>query len=131
MPYNAPINLISGVYALDPIIIFLLSGLFPMSAAIAASKLMKLTEEQRPSWIQGESGLRNVVLLGNLFGLILIAALWYGFTHVEWWIPLLCLVITFPVVHVIIIERLFGLSKSFMFSGALSIAATGLLWLHW
>jgi hypothetical protein len=131
MPYNAPNNFQSGELPLDPIIIFILSGLFPMSAAIAAGKLMKLPEDQRPAWIEGESGLRNVVLLGNLFGVILIAALWFGFTHVAWWIPLLCLVITFPVIHVVVIERLFGLSKSFMFSGALSLAATGLLWLHW
>ena len=116
---------------MDPIIIFLLSGLFPMSAAISASKLMKLPEEQRPGWVQGESGMRRVVLLGNLFGLILIAALWFGFTYLDWWIPLVCLVITFPVVHLVVIERLFGLSKSFMFSGALSLAVTGLLWLHW
>ncbi|MFT5720478.1 MAG: hypothetical protein ACI9W6_000774 [Motiliproteus sp.] len=116
---------------MDPIIIFLLSGLFPMSAAITASKLMKLPAAERPGWVQGDVGLRKVVLLGNLFGLILIAALWFGFTHIVWWIPVLCLVITFPIVHVIIIERLFGLSKSFMFSGALSLAATGLLWLHW
>tara|TARA_R110002167_G_scaffold56558_8_gene160540 strand:+ start:7569 stop:7964 length:396 start_codon:yes stop_codon:yes gene_type:complete len=131
MPYNAADNLISGAAPLDPIIIFLLSGLFPMSAAISASKLMKLPEEQRPGWVQGESGMRRVVLLGNLFGLILIAALWFGFTHLDWWIPLVCLLITFPVVHLVVIERLFGLSKSFMFSGALSLAVTGLLWLHW
>tara|TARA_R110002095_G_scaffold145658_2_gene126058 strand:- start:3190 stop:3585 length:396 start_codon:yes stop_codon:yes gene_type:complete len=131
MPYNAADNLISGAAPLDPIIIFLLSGLFPMSAAISASKLMKLPEEQRPGWVQGESGMRRVVLLGNLFGLILIAALWFGFTYLDWWIPLVCLVITFPVVHLVVIERLFGLSKSFMFSGALSLAVTGLLWLHW
>ncbi len=116
---------------LEQIIVFLLSGVFPMSAAISASKLMKLPADQQPAWGQGEAGMRTVVLLGNLFGLILIAALWYGFSHVDWWVPLLCLVITFPVVHVVVIERLFGLSKSFMFSGALSLAAPVLLWLHW
>ncbi|MEH6473662.1 MAG: hypothetical protein V7752_20755 [Halopseudomonas sp.] len=131
MPYNAADKIFSGEFLLDPIIVFLLCGLFPMSAAIAASKLMKLPEDQQPAWVQGESGMRKVVLLGNLFGVVLIAALWYGFTHVDWWIPLLCLVVTFPVVHLIVIERLFGLSKSFMFSGALSLAVIGLLWLHW
>ncbi|RDE22839.1 hypothetical protein DV711_09745 [Motiliproteus coralliicola] len=116
---------------MEPIIVFLLCGVFPMSAAIAASKLMKMPEEERPAWVREEAKLQRVVMLGNLFGLVLIAALWYGFTRLEWWIPVLCLVLTFPVIHLMVIERLFGLSKSFMFSGALSLASPVLLWLHW
>ncbi|MEH6652323.1 MAG: hypothetical protein V7707_20080 [Motiliproteus sp.] len=116
---------------MDQIIVFLLSGLFPMSAAISASQLMKLPQEQRPGWARSQTGMRNIVLLGNLFGVVLIAALWFGFSHLDWWVPLSCLVFTFPVVHLVVIERLFGLSKSFMFSGALSLAVPALLWLHW
>ncbi len=116
---------------MDQIIVFLLSGLFPMSAAIAASKLMKLPADEQPGWVQGEAGMRKVVLLGNLCGVVLIAALWFGFSHLDWWVPLSCLVFTFPVVHLVLIERLFGLSKSFLFSAALSMAVPVLLWLHW
>ena len=116
---------------MDHIIVFLLSGLFPMSAAIAASKLMKLPVDKRPEWVQGDAGLRKVVLLGNLCGVVLIAALWFGFSHLDWWLPLSCLVFTFPVVHLALIERMFGLSKSLMFSTALSMAVPMLLWLYW
>lgn len=116
---------------MDQIIVFLLSGLFPMSAAIAASKLMKLPADQQPGWMQDEAGMRKVVLFGNLCGAVLIASLWFGFSHLDWWLPLSCLVFTFPVIHVALFERLFGLSKSFMFSGALSMAVPVLLWLHW
>ncbi len=38
--------IVTGVFPLDQIIVFLLSGLFPMSAAIAASKLMKLPADE-------------------------------------------------------------------------------------
>ena len=110
---------------------FLLSGLFPMSAALAAAKLMKLPEAERPAWIATESGMKRMIWLGNLCGVVLLGALWYGFTHLDWWVPLLCLVLTFPVIHLVLIERLFGMSKSFMFSVTLSMAVPGLLWLYW
>ena len=116
---------------MDPIIVFLLSGLFPMSAALSASKLTKTPAEERPAWAASDGGLQKVVLLSNLFAIVLVAALWFGFTHIDWWIPLLCLVVTFPVVHLVVIERVLGLSNSLIVSGALSLVVPVLLWLHW
>lgn len=116
---------------MEPMLVFLLSGTFSMSAAIATSKLLKRPDEERPSWLQSTSSARKVLLLGNLFALVLVAAMWFGITHLTWWIPIACLFITFPVIHVLILERLFGDVKGMVVCGAASVASTGLLWLHW
>jgi len=115
----------------DPILVFLLSGAFSMSAAISASKLLKRPLEDRPRWAQSVTGARNVLLVGNLFGLILVAAMWFGLTHLTWWIPVLCLFITFPVLHVLILERLLGDVKGMVFGGLVALASTLLLGLNW
>lgn len=116
---------------MDPILVFLLSGAFSMSAAISASKLLKRPLEDRPKWAQSTTGARNVLLLGNLFGLILVAAIWFGIAHLTWWIPLACLFITFPILHVLILERMLGDVKGFVFGGVLAVASIVPLALVW
>mgnify|MGYP001048195201 CR=1 FL=1 len=116
---------------MDPLIIFLISGTFAMSAAIFASKLLKLPAEEQPSWGQGQSGNTRILLGGNLFALTLVAAVVYGVFHVAWWIPVACLFITFPVIHVVILEKILSPAKGFLFSGFVAIASTPLLWLFW
>ncbi len=116
---------------MDPILVFLIAGTFAMSASISASKLLKLPVEEQPGWMQGKSGNVRVLLGGNLFALILVATVVFGVYHLTWWVPVACLFITFPVLHVIILERLLGPAKGFMFSGFAAIASTPLLWIFW
>ncbi len=102
-----------------------------MSAALFASKLIKLDEEKAPAWVQTKEGKTKAVLAGNLFGIILVAAMVFGFVHLAWWIPIACVVITFPALHVIVFERLFSESKGVVVCGALAAASSGLLWFYW
>ena len=124
-------NLAEGVYFLDPILVFLIAGAFAMSAAIFASKLLKLPVDEQPEWAQGKSGNVRILLGGNLFAIALIAAVVYGFYHLVWWIPVACLFITFPVIHVIILEKILSPGKGFLFSGICTVACLPLLWLYW
>lgn len=102
-----------------------------MSAALFAGKLMKLPDEEAPEWLQSKEGKTKVLLAGNLFGLILVAAMVYGIYHMTWWIPVICLFISFPAIHVIVMERLFNPFKGVFFSGFVALASTSLLWLYW
>lgn len=112
-------------------LVFLLAGTFSMSASICASKLLKLPEEEQPQWVRGKSGKVRVLLTGNLFAVLLVAAMVYGVMHLTWWIPVVCLFITFPVLHVVILERLLGASRGFLFSGVLSVGAAVLMGVYW
>ncbi|WP_210398298.1 hypothetical protein [Motiliproteus sediminis] len=116
---------------MEPMLVFLLSGTFSMSAAISTSKLLKRPAEERPGWLQTTASARNLLLLGNLFALLLVAAMWFGITHLTWWIPVACLFVTFPVIHVLILERLLGDVKGVLFCGTASVASALLLWLGW
>ncbi|MCW8885209.1 MAG: hypothetical protein OQK12_08125 [Motiliproteus sp.] len=116
---------------MDPILVFLIVGSFAMSAAISASQLLKLPEEEKPSWMHGSSGNTKVLLAGNLFGLVLIATIAYGIFHLTWWVPVACLFVTFPVIHVVILEKLLGAVRGFWLSGFIALAGTPLLWLFW
>lgn len=102
-----------------------------MSAALFAGKLIKLDVEKAPDWVKSQEGKTKVLLGGNLFGLIFVIAVVYGFMHLAWWIPLACMVVTFPAFHVIVLERLFSLSKGFFISGFIALASTGFLWFYW
>lgn len=116
---------------MDPIVVVLISGTFSMSAAIAASQLLKLPVAERPGWMQGKNGQIGVLMGGNLFALILVASMFYGFFHLTWWLPVLCLFLTFPVIHVLILEKLLGPTKEFTLSGLLAVASIPSLWLFW
>lgn len=116
---------------MEAIIVFGVVGAFAMSAALCANQLLKLPEEEQPEWVRGKSGNTKVLMAGNLYSAVLVATIVYGFFHLQWWIPLVCLVLTFPVIHVVILEKLLGLSKGFFISGTLAVLGSPALWLFW
>ena len=115
----------------DALIIFLATGLVSMSAALSAGALNKLPEADKPAYIQNQNGLVTVMVLGNLAAITLIGALAYGFSRLDWWIPLSCVFITFPVVHFVIIQRLLGDLKNVFVSGVMAILSIPVLWWFW
>ena len=115
----------------DSLLIFLLSGLVSMSAALSAGALNKLPEEQKPAFLTSQNGLVAVMVLGNIAALTLIGALAYGFSRLDWWVPLSCVFISFPVVHFVAIQRLLGDLVNVFVSGVLTILAVPVLWYFW
>lgn len=115
----------------DSLLIFLLTGLVSMSAALSAGALNKLPEEQKPAFLASQNGLVTVMVLGNISALTLIGALAYGFSRLDWWIPLSCVFITFPVVHFVAIQRLLGDLKNVFVCGIMAIISVPVLWYFW
>ena len=90
----------------EALYLFLATGVVSMSAALSAGALNKLPEDKRPSFMSSRNGLVAVIMAGNLGALTLIGALAYGVRNLDWWIPVSCLFITFPLVHVALFQRL-------------------------
>ncbi|OMH38179.1 hypothetical protein [Motiliproteus sp. MSK22-1] len=102
-----------------------------MSASLFASKLVKQPVEEQPRWTQGQSGNARVLIGGNVLVLVLIASMVYGIYHMDWWIPVACLFVSFPVLHVVVLERIFAPAKGFLFSGAIALGSAPLIWFFW
>lgn len=115
----------------DSLLIFLLTGLVSMSAALSAGALNKLPEDQKPAFLTNQNGLVTVMVLGNISALTLIGALAFGFSRLDWWIPLSCVFITFPVVHFVVIQRLLGDLMNVFISGVLAIISAAVLVYFW
>lgn len=116
---------------LEPVYIFLVTGLVCMSAALSAGALNKLPEEKRPVFMQDPSGHVRVMLLGNVGALTLIGALAYGFSRLDWWIPLSSVFVTFPVIHYLFMQRFIGDARNIHICGLLAVLSAPLLWYVW
>lgn len=111
--------------------IFLAAGVVSMSAALSASALNKLPETERPTWLQSKNAQVSVVLAGNLAALSLVGAMAYGFLTLHWSIPLSCMFVTFPIVHLVLLQRLLGDKLTLMVMLPLTVAADIYLYLNW
>jgi|TARA_R110002050_G_scaffold72766_3_gene156741 hypothetical protein len=116
---------------IDPLIIFLLTGVVSMSAALSAGAINKLSEEDKPALARTRNGMVAIVMLGNIAALTLVFSAAYGFVNLEWWIALLCVFISFPVVHVIVIQQVLGEFKALMLMSPLVVLSIPILYLYW
>jgi len=92
----------------EPLWIFLVTGFVSMSAALAASAINKLSEEDKPAFARTPNGQVAVILAGNLGAVTLIGAMAYGFRLLDIWIPATCLFFSFPAVYILMFQRVLG-----------------------
>ncbi len=118
-------------YTLEPLILFLFTGFVSMSAALSAGQLNKLADADKPAFMQSRNGMVMVIMAGNLGALTLIGALAYGFRLLEWWIPLSCIFLTFPVLSVGLTQRMFGNKINLFIMLPLTLVSAGLLYYFW
>jgi len=115
----------------EPLYIFLFAGIVSMSAALSAGALNKLPLEQKPDFMGKPNGQVAVVMAGNLGAITLLGAMAFGFLKLQWWIPLSCMFITFPVIHLLFFQRLLGDLKSLVLMLPLVLVAAGALYYYW
>ncbi|TCK08149.1 hypothetical protein [Marinobacterium mangrovicola] len=115
----------------EPLYIFLFAGVVSMSLALSAGALNKLTPEQKPPFMQKPNGQIAVVMAGNLGAITLLGAMAFGFLKLHWSIPLSCMFITFPVVHILLFQRLLGDFKSLVLMVPLVVIAAVSLYYYW
>jgi len=119
------------VPSIDPIIIFIVTGMVSMSGALCAGAINKLPEEDKPAFAATREGMTKIVLAGNLAAVTFIFAAAYGFSHLDWWIPLLCMFVSFPVFHYIVVAQVLGDVKGLFIMTALSLLSLPVLYLYW
>lgn len=115
----------------EPLYIFLFAGIVSMSAALSAGALNKLSAEQKPGFMHRPNGQVAVVMAGNLGAITLLGAMAFGFLKLQWWIPLSCMFITFPIVHLLFIQRILGDLKTLLLMLPLVLVAAGALYYYW
>lgn len=111
--------------------VFLATGLVSMSAALSAGAINKLPEEDKPEFAKSRNGAVAVIMAGNLSALILLFSMAFGFKQLDWWIPLSCMFITFPVIHVVMLQRIIKDVTNLFIMTPLSIAAAVALYYFW
>ncbi len=116
---------------MEPIFIFLISGFVAMSAALSAGAISKLPEEQKTGKLASRNTQVAVIMAGNLAALTLVCAMAFGIQKLDWWIPVICLFVSFPVVHLLVLQRLLGDIKSLMLMTPLVIASIPVLYYYW
>lgn len=116
---------------IEPLYIFLYAGIVSMSAALSAGALNKLPVEQKPAFMQKANGQVTVIMAGNLGAITLLGAMAFGFLKLQWWIPLSCMFVTFPVVHLLVLQRLLGDVKNLFLMLPLVLLAAGALYYYW
>lgn len=115
----------------EALYIFLTTGVIAMSAALSASALNKLSSETRPEWLNSKNRQVSVVLAGNFAALSLVGVMAYGFLTLHWSIPLSSMFISFPLVHILLFQRLLGDAKTLMLMLPLVIVSDIWLYLNW
>ncbi len=115
----------------EALYIFLAAGLVSMSAALSASALNKLAEDQKPEWLKSKNSQVSVVLTGNFAALSLVGAMAYGFLTQHWSIPLSCMFLTFPIIHIVFLQRLLGDKTTLMLMLPLTLIVDVYLYLNW
>jgi len=111
--------------------VFLFTGFVAMSAALSAGAINKLPEESKPDFVKKSNGQVTVIMMGNFAALVLIAAMAYGVLNLEWYIPLTCMIITFPVIHVMLVQRLLGDLKALFVMTPLVAFSAAALYYYW
>lgn len=116
---------------MDPMILFLVAGFVSMSAALSAGALNKLPLEEKKGFLATNNGAISVIMAGNLAAVTLLGAMAYGFKNLHWAIPLSCMFISFPMVHVLIMQRIIGNKWSLLLMiGPSLLSAVALYW-YW
>ena len=116
---------------MDPIFTFLITGFVSMSAALSAGAVNKLPEEKKTGKLAERNTQVAIIMAGNFAALTLIGAMAFGMLNLVWWIPLVCLLITFPVVHLLVMQRLLGDVKNLILMTPLVIGSIATLYYYW
>jgi len=116
-------------FFVDPIILFLITGFVSMSAALSAGALNKEPKDQKEGFLATNNGSLFVVMAGNLAAVTLLGSMAYGFKHLHWAVPLSCMFVSFPLVHILLLQRVLGNKWSLLTMIAPTlISAVALYW---
>lgn len=115
---------------MEPIFLFAFTGTFAMAAALCARQLLADAKAD-DSASATEKAPAKALLMGNLGAVTLILALVYGGQNLSWWIPVSFLIVTFPALYYILLQRLLSPARGALVYGALALAGGLVIALGW
>jgi len=115
----------------NPMILFLIAGFVSMSAALSAGALNKVPKDQREGFFATNNGALFVVMAGNLAAVTLLGAMAYGFKHLHWAIPLSCMFISFPMIHILLLQKILGHKWSLFTMIVPALVSAAALYWYW
>ena len=93
---------------MEPLPLFLIVGQIQLAAFKGAHNVLRSPLLDRPPWALREPGHSIMGLLFSISGLCFAFTLVYGFFHLEWWIPLVALILGFPFAYYLFIRPITG-----------------------
>lgn len=111
--------------------IFLIIGLIQLSAFKGAHNVSRSPPTHQPAWALNAKGQTIIYLLFTITGLCYVFTLIYGFINLEWWIPLVCLVLGFPFAYYLLIRPITGDILPMTIGSVLSVLGTGFIATYW
>ncbi|HCI02047.1 MAG: hypothetical protein CMH96_02290 [Oceanospirillaceae bacterium] len=93
---------------MEPIYLFTIAGGLSMAAALSARQVMQDNLSAPSDDISTEQSktAKRFMLAGNLAFVALVLALIYGWQQFAWWIPVAFLIVTFPALYYVFLQRL-------------------------
>jgi hypothetical protein len=112
-------------------ILFLVAGFASMSTALSAGALNKMPKDQREGFFASNNGALFVVMAGNIAAVTLIGAMAYGFKNLHWALPLSCMFVSFPMVHILLLQKLLGSKWSLLIMIVPTLVSAVALYSYW
>jgi hypothetical protein len=92
----------------EPIYLFTIAGGFSMAGALSARQVMQdnLPADTSDVSIEQTNIAKRFMIAGNLAVVALVLAMIYGWQQFAWWIPVAFLIVTFPALYYVFLQRL-------------------------
>ena len=111
--------------------IFLIVGLLQLSAFKGTHNVLRSTPPLQPPWALSQTGQGVMQIFFSITGLCFLFTLIYGFAHLAWWIPVVCLVLGFPFTFYLLIRPITGDIVPMTLGTPLSIFGVGVIAYFW
>ena len=93
---------------MESIYLFTIAGGLSMAAALSARQVMQdnVSDDSKDSQTAQASIAKRYLVAGNLAVIALVLAMTYGWQEFVWWVPAAFLIVTFPALYYVFLNRL-------------------------
>jgi len=115
----------------EELTIFLAIGLIQLAAFKGAHNVSRYPLPLQPAWALNAKGQTILYFLFTISGLCYAFTLIYGFVHLQWWIPVVSMILVFPFTYYLLIRPVTGDIFPMTIGSLLSIIGAGFIGYTW
>lgn len=116
---------------MKPEALYIIGGLISLTGFKGTHNVVRAPPTEQPGWAlsyEGQQMLHRLLTVSAVSGIFITV---YGFAHLDWWIPLACLIVGFPFTYQLMIRPIIGDIVSMTVGTALSVVAAIFVALEW